>query len=565
MMKAITFLLHTQQPILATSLQGDPNSDVSYPYIPGSMIRGMLISQFLRKHTISEADILDNTDVRRLFFDGTTRSLNAYPYIATIYDSEDKKRCLPIPHSVYKNKGIEFSDFEAQDVYDLSQEKPNITDFSPKSLGEDIFCRVEYGEIQIYKVKRRINIHNKRDRKRGRGTEESGAVFRYDAIDAGQTFQAVVLCDSEKDADIIKSLLTSQQEVEIVNVWLGGSQSGGYGHVTVELLPDDNNWNEVYKDWEDRKERQNNLTVTLLSDTIFRDECGQNTTDPQVLVKLLCDELGLTLKHIDTYASSTIVGGFNRKWGLPLPQVPAILAGSVFVFEIPKFNEESQQESFDEKVKILEAQGIGERRVDGFGRVVFNWLIEEPIFSATKSGDNAANSHQGTGCCKEESKNLAKRMAKKLLRQQLDELLLEEIKSNTPEDSSKMKMKNSQLSRLMIVTTKALAEGKSEPIYELLGRDENSDNLTKTARTQFKQTEMRNGKKLDEQIRDWLKNTDTWIIGAWGSRPKVGNRPGITIAQESEILDNNNQLSLEYTLRLIIAVTKKMMKDKNNE
>lgn len=37
-MQVIRFLLQTEQPVLATSLQGDPNSDVSYLYIPGSMI-----------------------------------------------------------------------------------------------------------------------------------------------------------------------------------------------------------------------------------------------------------------------------------------------------------------------------------------------------------------------------------------------------------------------------------------------------------------------------------------------------------------------------------------------
>lgn len=83
-MKAVTFLLHTQQPILATSLQGDPNSDVSYPYIPGSMIRGVLIGRYLKRHGLRETeDILDNQsfpDVTRLFFDdGKTRYLNAYP------------------------------------------------------------------------------------------------------------------------------------------------------------------------------------------------------------------------------------------------------------------------------------------------------------------------------------------------------------------------------------------------------------------------------------------------------------------------------------------------------
>jgi CRISPR-associated protein Csx10 len=528
------------------------------------MIRGMLISRYLREHTISEANILDNTDVTRLFFDSTTRYLNAYPYIASNFDSDDKKRCLPVPRSVYKNKGIEFSDGEEQDVYDLSQDQPNIHDFQPKSLGEDIFCRVEYRDIQLYKVKRRINIHNQRDRRRGKGTDGNGAVFRYDAIDAGQTFQAVVLCNSDQDAEVIKSLLQPEKEIKKetgkINIWLGGSQSAGYGHVTIELLPDDNNWNEVNQYWEARKERENNLTVTLLSDTILRDDFGQNTTDPMEFVKVISKALGVELTHIDTYASSTIVGGFNRKWGLPLPQVSAILAGSVFVFKILKFNEESQQESFNEKVIILEAQGIGERRVDGFGRIVLNWLTEESIFSASKSVDSTASNQEEEKSLSSESEKIAERMAERLLRQKLDELLLGRLEASTPKDSSKIK--NSQLSRLMIVTKKALNEGKPDPLYELLGREENSDNLTKSARTQFRQTEMSNGKKLDEQIRDWLNNPESFIL-SWGSKHIVGNKLGVTIATQSKTLDN--QLSLEYTLRLIIAVTKKMMKDKNND
>ena len=552
-MKAVTFLLHTQQPILATSLQGDPNSDVSHSYIPGSMIRGMLISRYLRKYPPTQADILDNDDVTKLFFNGTKRYLNAY-----LFDIEKKQRTLPIPLSLYKEKGQELD----QGVWDFSQLPINRRLDSPQRL-EQGFCLVNDNSLMtVYKEKRRINIHNQRNRQRGRGNEGTGAVFCYDAIDAGQTFQAVVLCDSDHDAEIIKSLLQPEKETEKINAWLGGSQSAGYGHVTVELLPDDNNWNEVYKDWEHRKERVNNLTVTLLSETIIRDDFGQNTTDPQELVKLVCKALEVELTHIDTYASSTIVGGFNRKWGLPLQQVPAILAGSVFVFEIPKFNEESQQESFDEKVKILEAQGIGERRVDGFGRLVLNWLTEESTFFASNI-DSTANKQAEEKNLFFESEKIAKRMAERLLRQKLDELLVERLEASMPKDFSKIS--NSQLSRLMIVAQKALTEGKPDPLYELLGRDDNSDNLTKTARTQFKQTEMSDGKKLDEQIRDWLKNTDNWIIGAWGSSYTIGNKPGVTIAQKSKILDDNNQLSLEYTLRLIIAVTKKMMKDKNND
>jgi len=545
-MKAITFLLHTQQPILATSLQGDPNSDVSHSYIPGSTIRGMLISRYLRQQHIQDLDILDDK-IRRLFFDSRTRYLNAY-----LFDREKEQRTLPVPLCLYKKKGED----SPNEIYNFIQlASPHRPD-SPKRL-DDQFCIIdEYGYISLYKELRRINIHNQRNRQKGRGTNSSGAVFRYDAIDAGQVFQAVVLSNCEEDADTIKSLLTPANDAKTINAWIGGSQSAGYGHVTVELLPDEDTWTEIKIDWEERTQYQNQLTVTLLSDTIIRDDCGQSTTDFQHFVKLMSESLGLRteLKHIDTYASSLNVGGFNRKWGLPLPQVPALAAGSVFVFEQP-------QELNPQQVRDLEAQGIGERRVDGFGRVVLNWLKEEGQITVKPVNTEPDTSQIS---CSTKAKEIAVQMAERLLRQKLDELLLEQVQSNTPKDSSKIK--NSQLSRLMIVARTALTEGKPDRLYELLGVEDNLDNLTKTARTQFKQTEI-NGKKLDEQIRDWLRQPDSWIFPAWGAKNShlvnEEKQPTITIAGEPKTIDYN--LALEYTLRLILAVAKKMMKDKNND
>jgi|SRR6478672_3022579 len=543
-MKAIIFLLHAQQPILATSLQGDPNSDVSHSYIPGSTIRGMLISRYLRQPDIQDLDILDEK-IRRLFFDSQTRYLNAY-----LFDRKKEQRTLPVPLCLYKKKGED----SPNEIYNFIQ---SISPHRPASTQplDDNFCIIdEYGYISLYKELRRINIHNQRNRKKGRGTNSSGAVFRYDAIDAGQVFQAVVLSNCEEDSDTIKSLLKPANDAETINAWIGGSQSAGYGHVTVELLRDEDTWTELQIDWEERSQYRNKLTVTLLSDTIICDDCGQSTTAPQQFVKLISQTLGTELKHIDTYASSLNVGGFNRKWGVPLPQVPALAAGSVFVFEQP-------EELNPQQVRDLEAQGIGERRVDGFGRVVLNWLKEEDQMTV-----EPVNREPDTieFCCSTKAKEIAVQMAERLLRQKLDELLLEQVQSNTPKDSSKIK--NSQLSRLMIVTRTALTEGKPDRLYELLGVEDNLDNLTKTARTQFKQTEI-NGKKLDEQIRDWLWQPDSWILPAWGAKNShllnEEKQPTITLAGEPKTLDYN--LALEYTLRLILAVAKKMMKDKNND
>ncbi len=98
-MIAITFKITLLEPLLASSLQGDPNSGTSYPFIPGSLIRGSLIEGYLNQSKNVQADQLALDPVfRRLFLDDHTRYLNAY-----ILDRNDK-RTLPTPLSWYKDK-----------------------------------------------------------------------------------------------------------------------------------------------------------------------------------------------------------------------------------------------------------------------------------------------------------------------------------------------------------------------------------------------------------------------------------------------------------------------------
>ncbi|MEG4166131.1 MULTISPECIES: type III-B CRISPR module-associated Cmr3 family protein [unclassified Microcoleus] len=563
-MKAVTFLLHTQQPILATSLQGDPNSDVSYPYIPGSMIRGVLIGRYLKRHGLRETDdILDNQsfpDVTRLFFDDEkTRYLNAYP--ADIH----QKRTLPVPRSWYKEKGVEFSETEDRTIYDFSKipVDERDEDLSPKLLDEK-FCTVQDEDVVLYRVKRRINIHNQRDRKKGRGTEANGAIFCYDAIDAKQTFQALVLCDSQDDKDIIESLLQPK------DIWLGGSQSAGYGHTTIELISNDDDCHEVGMATEERIEQNENLTITLLSDMILRNEWGQLVAEPEVLRQLLSASLNVELEFQKggIYASSLIVGGFNRKWGLPLPQTLALAAGSVFVFH--KVNLDLQ------RIKLLEEQGIGERRVDGFGRVLTNWLNDEHTEYKARLPQSERKSANTPESLAPESLKIATNIATTILRTKLDQLLLKEVSSI--EMTKKEQISNSQLSRLMIVTRKALSEldiendkpeaerktitELAEPVRELLR------NLPSNARKQFESIRLTTGERLDEKIHNWLDFPDSWLNNSWRSDPQttdlvVAGKPTVTIASVPQGFDN--YLALEYSLRLIIAVAKKTMKEKNND
>ncbi|OYD99390.1 hypothetical protein CDG77_01630 [Nostoc sp. 'Peltigera membranacea cyanobiont' 213] len=547
-MKAITFLLHTTQPLLATSLQGDPNSDVSFPYIPGSMIRGVLIGRYLQRHNLkSTDDILDESkypDIKRLFFNGNTRYLNAY-----LYDKQKQKRTLPVARSWLKKKGDDISNLDDITVYDFSHETPE-EDISYKSLDES-FCTVDDRDIVLYKEKRRINIHNMRNRKKGRGDEDNGAIFRYEALDAEQYFQAVILCDYPDDIEKIKPLLEPQE------MWLGGSQSAGYGHtqiIPIEENEEHDSWDEVGIEPENRNDREL-IRITLLSDLILRDKWGHYVAIPsnligdeihqkaELLTQILEEFLNIKLEPQSSYTSSLIVGGFNRKWGLPLPQVPALAAGSVFVFKYNKENGELDSE----KIRLVENQGIGERRVDGFGRIVINWLEEEAKFYA-HFPETKNDWYQPQLVPNSEDSQLAKKMAKRLLEQKLDRRLLEKL-DNSNCKLRPNKLSNSQLSRLMIVGRQSLNQGSKNPVIQLL------ENLPKNANRQFEDTKI-NNKSFKTQICEWLNDPSIWIDSSYLE---------VKVAGESVPLDLVEKLKLEYTLRLIMAVAKKATKDKQNE
>ncbi|WP_293334380.1 CRISPR-associated protein Csx10 [Microcoleus sp. CAWBG58] len=521
-MKAITLTLQTQQPILATSFQGDPNSDVSYSYIPGSMIRGAIIGRYMRQHHLSEFD-LTNDEVKRLFFDAnSTRYLNAYLL------SQEKKRTLPLPLCWFKDKDDELNDNSSITVYDFSIDRGDNPE-TPKSVGE-YFWTNKGGVVNLYKDKRRINIHNFRDRQKGRSTDNQGELFRYDALDAGQKFQSVILCE-DGDAITLQMLLVTEP-----NIWLGGSQSAGYGHtkiIDLEIL-NHNHWHEIGIPAEEREDNDELLSITLLSDTLLRNECGQPVADPMLIKQAIEEVLNISLPETSNiFAGSTLIGGFNRKWGLPLPQVPALAAGTAIVFEGIEINES--------QIKQLEASGIGERREDGFGRIAINGLKKEHFIASLP---NSSDTSSLPPLKDEVSRLLAEQMAQRLLEQKLEQELQKKVGYLSLQDG----ISNSQLSRLQSVAQKALSTGDCNLVLSLL------NNLPSNARNQFDRTKLGN-KSFRLQLDEWLGNPTDWI-----------NSIEVNIAGVERRFDDDrareDKLAEKYTLRLIMAVAKKATKEK---
>lgn len=523
-MKVIKFRITTEEPVLVTSFQGDPNSDVSYDYIPGSTIRGFLISRYLRAHPELPEDILIDQTVRSLFFETDTRFLNAY--LST--DNKKHPRSLPIPLPWRHEKGDESCILD-QSYYSNNEDEQTDSEHQPSTkklvrVGHK-FCQLtKKSNIILFRPQRRINIHNQRSRKRGRATVDTGQVYRYESLEAGQSFESVILCNQETDATVLEQLLKRSQTARI-----GGSRTAGYGKVTISdtLCTDVSNWTEVGKPVQSRIKKR--VAITLLSDAIICNDYGQYVVEAPI--QAIADAMGVEQisQAPKSYMGSTFVGGFNRKWGLPLPQVQAVAAGSVFVFPNLEITEEQAWQ--------IEWQGIGERRNEGFGRVAVNWLPERSKFEVEKPAQTQRE--QPSEKLSSTSETLAQKMASRLLRQKLD-LALERKLTEWPLSGE---ITNSQLSRLMLVANQALVEKQPDLINQFF------TNLRSNAKTKFEAAKL-GSQPLQERCQTWLENPKNTL---WLDQKLTIKIAGIT----AEVTQSLGQ---EYALRLIIATARKGIK-----
>lgn len=350
-MIVLIYKIELLEPVLITGLKGDPNSAVGLDYIPGSVIRGALIARYAR--TNGKVDASDR-DQRKLFFDGSTRYLNAYPV------DSNGERTLPVPMSwmtlKYTGEG------GPKEVYDFVLERRRDKEY--KSLRQP-FCSIRGDHVELVDPERWLAVHTYRARRFGRPVErqlvatgeDPGTLFRYDSLAEGQIFSGVVLCPDTDAAGAIEPLLDGE-------FWFGGARTAGYGRVSIFDVQkiEDPSWREVGGSIGKNNER---VVVTLLSDAIVRDENGQLRPSAKAVEQAIQSVAGgnWKVRTKESYFRPCTVGGFNRKWGLPLPQAWAAAKGNVFVFNVGD----------DPDFAKLEREGIGERRVDGFGRVAVNW------------------------------------------------------------------------------------------------------------------------------------------------------------------------------------------------
>ncbi len=518
-MKALTFNVQLLEPLLVNDVGGgDPNSAVGFEFIPGSVIKGgALIGKYLRGKPKNSVDAEDS-EFRKLFFDGETLFLNGYPL------NKDGSRSLPTPLSWHFEK-----DDPKKRIHDLTSEdylseEMNFSERNWKKVTEP-FCNLfedDEGEETtiLYQPLNQVQIHIFRAN-RQKETDKESTIFRYQALEAGQNFSCVILVKNESSFEKIKGLLEERG-----NFNFGKSHLAGYGRVRVYSI-------KVSDDWEEYSavgdEDDDKVVITLLSDAIIRDKnTGAYCTN-------INSVLGMK-SGSSNFVGTRVRGGFNRTWNLPLPQVLAIKAGSVFVYKINS-----------ELLNLLETQNHGgdrgEKREEGYGRIAVNWhrvneintledSLKLPSFTKIEDPDSLC---------------LAKRIVERMTKEKLDQALIQaanvlEIKENAP--------KKSQLSRMRVIVRRSLKEDDLSKVTEHISK------MKEAAEKQFQNARIEN-KSLKQWITELIENPHI----VWETLQTREEMPSL-----GEIKPEfSDELAREYAARLIDSVLHKAYKEAKDE
>ncbi|RIK36681.1 MAG: CRISPR-associated RAMP protein Csx10 [Chloroflexi bacterium] len=512
-MIALTYRLTLQEPVLATALDGEPNSAVSYDYIPGSMIRGLVAAELARP-TVDLA-----TTERELLFSGEVRYLHAYPAL------REGERSIPAPRSWRKDK-VDLDNLLIEDHALMNECESDFLNGTRDTAG---FVTVDGKQATFVDSKRQITVHTLRDRFAGRPRRGLGAVYQYDALAPGSHFYGAVLVADLSQAKRLRELLP------VGEYRIGGARTAGYGLVWLDDVQIADPWLE-YEPASSSIAAGQQFIVTLLSDAILRDERGATCTDllPVLQLPVVCE---VAFKQV------TAVGGFNRKWGMPLPQEQALQAGSVFVLR-------ATTDIAQQQLQTLIETGVGERRAEGFGRLAFGWQYEE-VLRQTKPDKQHDEIASVTLTSRE--RTIARRMATRRRRLSLERGLAVAIRDKTREEPPN-RPPNSQLSRVRIIVRSALKERDPSRVLDLFRDDDrNYRALRRNARQKFDRCRLGQGEdapRLSTWISELCKNPESIWDGPL-------NREDQSLGGETP---ETGWLAEEYALRLIDGVLEELMR-----
>jgi CRISPR-associated protein Csx10 len=416
--KSFTVVLLTEEPLLIANRGESGNRFYTNTYIPGYTFLGALAWSIARRH-----DVEDNEEIYERFVEYFKRGkLRVSPLYPALRIGSDIYPSIPSPfdllscelYPVFEKDGHDVAGFATRELELTNCEicaKKDIRSYM-KPMNEFLAVRESPKHLEIVEVPLREEMHITIDPVKKNVV--IGDLFGYMAIESGQYFIGTIEIE---DWTNFVNIMGIDNENLLFYLRIGKASSRGYGKTRIRLLLNENT--EDLFVGQKLAERVTDITVpirmTLITDAIIMDNWGRflNDIDEKTLKSLL----DVDVKVISSYTESKNVDGFNAYLGLPKWRDIAMCAGSTIGFSVI---EACDSDSLLKRFEEIEKTGIGIRREEGFGKVIFN----HPIY-IENHGVNNSRIHLDQDMRTEKTINEIERFEKhwaKVLTEELSEI-----------------------------------------------------------------------------------------------------------------------------------------------
>ena len=327
----LRYRLLTQAPVLITDLsRSRGNGTESRSFIPGSAIRGMVVSM------LSEAEPEWFAANRTALLGGGTRFLDAVPIC-------DGRPPLPSLLGFYEDK--------AETVFQTVVKNGKISS-GLKRAGIGDFCAPDGETLRYWTAvssgSTRISLS-----KDGNDTVK---MFQTRYLEPGQQLEGYILLDEPCLAEQISKVFQG-------TVWLGADRYSGFGKCSVSEMEVSERpaWIDVYG-YRSQEEIGMDLYLLAVSPFTMLDESGNPCGLDE---NALAVKMGVSSVSVQASATSVVeFGGYNRTWESRVPSARMYDRGSVFHLTCDR-------PPLLERLRRLESDGLGIRRTEGFGQILF--------------------------------------------------------------------------------------------------------------------------------------------------------------------------------------------------
>lgn len=312
-------------------------------FISGQSVLGAMAQAYLRIPGTSGEDKV----FQELFLKGKTLYSNLY---ISKKDSVNQEtvfhRYIPVPLFIARLK-------KTEKLVNLlgKEEKPVKADYSMENGNQAKALHNRYvyfyaeNEADIAEVSMDIVYHHSKKQKAQNG--EDGVLYALKTIQEGQYFKGRMITE-RRYVPLLKELLRSCE------LQFGKSKSAQYGSCrVVEMEEKTNRKNYFVKAGEQ-------LAVTLVSEGIFIED-DTYTVQYEAVKKRLAADLGIPYvennedKAYDSMRTA-VISGYHTMWNLKKPTIPAIAAGSTFVYTVTKDC-------------VITKEFAGEKNLEGYGEI----------------------------------------------------------------------------------------------------------------------------------------------------------------------------------------------------